>query len=432
MFTRLVRPFRRSTRKPRRNRRSPLASRHLLAEALEDRTLLTTDLVSVAAFSPSWGNGDSYFPSINADGRYVAFTSRATNLVAGEAYGSRSVFGDWNVFVRDVQANATIGVTRDGSGDHASISADGRYVVFDSDATNLVPGDTNRVRDVFVWERQTNKTMPVTFESKGSHGNGPSYFSSISADGRYVAFTSDATNMIPGDTNGVGDIFVRDLPTNTTTCVSLDSGGNQGNGPSYFPVISADGAFVVFVSSAGNLVPDDTNGIPDVFVRDLHAGVTTRVNLDSSGNQVESQGFTGSGPPSISADGRFVAFPSWASNLVPGDTNDRLDVFVRDRQTNFTVRVSLDSLGRQGNGDSAAPSISADGRYVAFISGARNLVPGDTNGAWDVFLRDLQTNTTTCVSVDSDGSQRDTDSDVPSLSSGRTERGLPKSPDVPQ
>ena len=234
----------------------------------------------------------------------------------------------------------------------------------------------------------------VSVDSAGNQGNDDSLRSSISADGRFVAFSSEATNLVPGDTNNQNDIFVRDLLTNTTSRVSVDSAGNQGNLVSFAPSISANGRFVVLESSASNLVPGDSNNNEDIFVRDLFTNTTTRVSVDSAGNQAIGNFFLplSSLLPSISADGRFVAFSSEATNLVPGDTNSRSDIFVRDLLTNTTTRVSVDSAGNQGTNESYTPSISADGRFVTFSSDASNLVPGDSNNNEDIFVRDLFTN----------------------------------------
>jgi len=296
-----------------------------------------------------------------------------------------------------------------------SISADGRFVAFSSDASNIVPGDTNGDSDIFVRDRLTNTTTRVSLDSAGNQGNSRSFITSISADGRFVAFISDASNIVPGDTNGESDIFVRDRLTNTTTRVSVDSAGNQADDFSYNPSFSADGRFVAFTSFASNIVPGNTNRGGDIFVRDTLTNTTTRVSLDSAGNPGNLQ----SGTPSISADGRFVAFTSEASNLVPGDTNRERDgdtnrerdivgrdIFVRDRLTNTTTRVSVDSAGNQGNNDSSSPSISADGQFVAFNSKASNLVPGDTNNTDDIFVVD--TSSTRNVINGTDGNDNQT------------------------
>ncbi|MEG5040385.1 MULTISPECIES: calcium-binding protein [unclassified Microcoleus] len=334
--------------------------------------------------------GFSFRPSISADGRFVTFGSLASNLVPGDTNSTD------DSFVRDLLTNTTTRVSVDSAGNQAnnnffgvaSISADGRFVAFSSLASNLVPGDTNNRSDIFVRDLLTNTTTRVSVDSAGNQGNDGSsigsFFPSISADGRFVAFSSDASNLVPGDTNSTDDIFVRDLSTNTTTRVSVDSAGNQGIGESSDASISADGRFVAFSSFVRNLVPGDTNASRDIFVRDLLTNTTTRVSVDSAGNQ----GNDGSSNPSISADGRFVAFESDASNLVPGDTNNDRDIFVRDLSTNTTTRLSVSGTGNQGNGYSTLPSISADGRFVAFSSDAPDLVPGDTNASRDIFVSD--------------------------------------------
>ncbi|UNU18018.1 calcium-binding protein [Microcoleus vaginatus PCC 9802] len=366
-------------------------------------------------------------PSISPDGRFVAFYSYATNLVPGDTNNHR------DIFVRDTLTNTITRVSVDSAGNQAnadsfspSISTDGRFVAFHSDATNLVPGDTNDNPDIFVRDTLTNTTTRVSLDSAGNQADTELYKGSsgpsISADGRFVAFYSASADFVPGDTNETYDIFVRDTLTNTTTRVSVDSAGNQGNNTSLdqltvsgssSPSISADGRFVAFQSYSSNLVPGDTNDKPDIFVRDTLTNTTTRVSVDSAGNQ----GNSGSDSPSISADGRFVTFDSNASNLVPGDTNDTYDIFVRDTLTNTTTRVSVDSAGNQGNDSSFYdPSISANGRFVAFASSASNLVPGDTNNYGDIFVRDTLTNTTTRVSVDSAGNQGNNSSFDPSIS----------------
>ncbi len=284
----------------------------------------------------------------------------------------------------------------------APLSADGRYVAFVSLASNLVSGDTNGVDDVFVHDRQTGQTTRVSISSDGTQGNAASHHPSISGDGRYVMFVSTASNLVLDDTNGFVDVFVHNRQTMQTTRVSVASDGTQSNGGlvySFEASISADGRYVAFSSSATNLVPDDTNGLIDVFVHDRQTSQTTRI----SGGYDSTQANGASVDPYLSADGRYVAFDSGASNLVPGDTNDTVDVFVYDRQTNQTTRISVASDGVQSNDLSATPSISADGRYVAFTSRADNLVPDDTNNAEDVFVHDRQTSRTTRVSVTSSG-----------------------------
>jgi Tol biopolymer transport system component len=363
----------------------------------------TTTRVNVDS-SGAQANNVSQNPSISADGRFVAFTSFATNLVPGDTNG----FAD--IFVRDRQGGTTERVSVDSNGGQAnsssdmpSLSADGRFVAFMSYSANLVPGDTNGTWDVFVHDRATGLTERASVDSNGAQANASSQNPSISADGRFVVFMSYASNLVPGDTNAFLDVFVRDRQTGTTERVSVDSSGAQGDSDSglIYLSVSADGRFVAFDSHATNLVSGDTNGTWDVFVRDRQLGTTLRASLDSAGLQ----GNDISSGSSISADGRFVAFGSNASNLVPGDTNTVLDVFVRDLQSGTTERVSVDSSGAEGDSESgfAGLSISADGQRVAFTSFATNLVPGDINGIWDVFVHDRATGLTERVSVDSSG-----------------------------
>ena len=332
-------------------------------------------------------NGPSSVAAISADGRFVAFESDATNLVAGDTNGLT------DIFVHDLVARTTTRVSVDSLGRQAngpsfnpSISSDGRFVAFESNATNLVTGDTNGLPDIFVRDLLTGKTTRVSVDSVGRQANGPSYSAAISADGRFVAFESDATNLVMGDTNGKRDVFAYDMTTRATTRVSVDSLGRQANGPSLSAAISGDGRFVAFESDATNLVAGDTNGKRDIFVYDLTTRATTRASVDSLGRQSNGSSFSASN----SADGRFVAFESDATNLVPSDSLLKRDVFVRDLVLGSTVRASVDSADQQALGASSSAAISGDGRSVAFESDANNLVPGDTNLARDVFVHDLR------------------------------------------
>jgi hypothetical protein len=284
----------------------------------------------------------------------------------------------------------------------AAVNGNGQFVAFDSLADNLVPGDTNGVDDIFVRDRIAGRTERVSVSSTGVQGNGASGSASISADGRFVAFQSDATNLVRGDTNGASDIFVHDRMTGKTTRVSVSSGGAQANGGSFGPAISADGNTVAFWSNATNLVPGGSNN-SDVYIHSMLTGKTTLVSVSSSGKQ----GNHFSTEPAISADGNIVAFTSFASNLVPGDTNGTDDVFVRNIKTGRTIRVSVSSSGAQGNGNSFTPAISANGNVVAFASEATSLVPGDTQPltVTDVFVRTVSTGVTQRISVSTTGGQ---------------------------
>jgi Tol biopolymer transport system component len=370
-------------------------------------SLFPVGITAVSLDSSGVGANDvSEKAAISSDGRYVVFTSRADNLVAGDS-NSRV-----DAFVHDRLSGETSreslasgGGQGNGSSSSPSISDDGRYVAFTSDSNNLVGvNDTNGVTDVFVHDRQTGGTTRVSVGPVGLQGNGSSVSSTISDDGFYVAFASTASNLVTGDTNGTSDIFVYNRQAGQTTRVSVDTGGVQSNGNSAAPSISTDGNYVAFISTAPNLVAGDTNGFTDVFVHDRTGGNTTRVSVPSGGVLQANGNSTGS-IPAISADGNHIAFASSATNLVAGDSNGFDDIFVHDRTTGNTFRVSVASDGTQSLGHSSNPVISADGRHVAFDTNANNLVTGDSNASKDIFLHDRMTGTTTRISVNEIGNQ---------------------------
>ena len=261
---------------------------------------------------------------------------------------------------------------------------------------------------MFWRDLEGGQTARLSRSSSGEQSNAGSFSPMVSGDGRRVVFESLASNLVAGDTNGSSDIFVYDQTAGTVSAVSVSRMGATGNAASSHPSLSRNGQFAAFCSRASDLVPDDTNGTPDVFVRDLTKGETTRVSLSNSGSQTSG----GCSRSALSADGRFVAFRSAAPDLVDGDSNGAADVFVRDRQTAQTTRVSVSSSGRQADGASGGSgvAISDDGRLVAFDSGATNLVAEDTNGASDVFVHDRQTGETKRASVNSSGGQGGGDS----------------------
>ncbi len=269
-------------------------------------------------------------------------------------------------------------------------------MVFQSQATNLTADDANGEANIFAHDRQAGTTTRLSLASDGSPSDGDSVAPVISADGRAVAFQSDATNLVTDDVNGADDIFVHNRQSGMTTRVSLATDGTEADGHSFNAALSTAGDIVAFQSAATNLVAADSNGNTDIFVHDRGRGITTRVSLASDGTEANGNSFN----PVLSAAGRFVAFRSVATNLVAGDTNERADIFVHDRQSSVTTRVSLASDGTQADGNSQARlAISADGRLVAFQSFATNLVPDDTNGARDTFVHDRQSGATTRVSL---------------------------------
>jgi Tol biopolymer transport system component len=351
----------------------------------------------------------SFGAAVSSDGSLVAFASDASNLVVGDTNG------DYDVFVRDRGAGTTermsvrsTGKEANGDSYEPGISGDGSIVAFTSASAHLVNSDMNGVADVFVHDRTTGKTERVSIDSSGVEGNGSSFHPYLSFDGRYVAFVSSATNLVPGDTNGRVDVFVRDRLGGTTERVSVDSSGSEADGDSGEAVLSSDGSIVAFSSRATNFDSNPAWGFESIFVHDRNTGATERQSVDSSGVAPADDSRT----PAISGDGMVVAFVSTAKTLVSGDKNWMQDVFVHDRVTGATTRVSVDSNGIEGNMDSYPAALSADGRIVAFASDAWNLVDGDSdpqggNGFTDVFLHERSIGVTLRVSVDSSGNAGD-------------------------
>jgi hypothetical protein len=371
----------------------------------------TTSRISVSGGGAE-ANHESYSATISADGRYVAFHSGASNLVRGDTNG----VGD--VFVRDLSAGTLVRISVSSAGEQAdaavsgpSISADGRFVTFTSWASNLGPGDGNESGDVFVRDLRARTTSRVSVSSSGMEGDNASVESAISATGRYVAFVSHASSLVDGDTNGIQDVFVRDRVTQLTRRVSVSSTGVEANDRSRGASVSADGRYVVFESFASNLVPGDDNGVIDVFVHDLRTDTTVLVSQSSTGTAANGASLAAS----MAADGRRIVFSSAASDLVPGDTNDAGDMFAWDVRTGSTTRIDLTGQG-EAPADAFGASISPDGRYVAFSSYASHLVHGDTNDHADVFVRDLRDGVTSRVSVSTSGAQANSTSDGTAIS----------------
>ena len=383
---------------------------------LFDRTTGTVTLVSRAPDGTSGNRSSGTFGglAVSADGRYVVFGSSASDLVAGDTDGDGDVF----LFDRTTGTVTLVSRAPDGtSGNRSSgdfglvVSADGRYVVFGSYASDLVAGDTNGDSDVFLFDRTTGTVTLVSRTPDGTSGNsisGTFDGAAVSADGRYVVFGSYASDLVAGDTNGDGDVFLFDRTTGQVTLVSRAPDGTSGNRSSgdFGLVVSADGRYVVFSSYASDLVAGDTNGDGDVFLFDRTTGQVTLVSRAPDGTSGNSSSGT-FGSAVVSADGRYVVFGSYASDLVAGDTNGDGDVFLFDRTTGQVTLVSRAPDGTSGNRSSGTfddgAVVSADGRYVVFDSYASDLVAGDTNGDGDVFLFDRTTGQVTLVSRAPDG-----------------------------
>jgi Tol biopolymer transport system component len=360
------------------------------------------------------GNGASYVyrGGISENGRFVAFESYASNFIPNDDNGTYDVFfydrTTRKLKLANVRSNGTKG---DGSAEYPVISADGRIVAFESLSTNLVPDDTLDHRDIFVHNRVTGKTRRVSVRSNGDEANEGSGQVAISGTGRYVAFESAADNLVPNDDNEETDVFVHDRRTGRTTRVSVRSNGNEANSESNEPTISDNGRFVVFDSTAGNLVGNDGPGTSDVFIHDRETGKTKLVSVKSNGNPANGNSFYGVS----SNNGRFIAFESEATNLVAGDSSSR-DVFVHNRKTGKTRRVSGRPNGNEGDGSSERPDISPSGRFVVFDSEAEDLVPGDGNNFEDIFVHDRRTGNTRLLSRASNGDQADDSSHEPAIS----------------
>lgn len=364
----------------------------LAAAPLQAQTTLHASLSSAGVDANR--NCDS--PEISAEGLFVAFDSTATMLDPADTSSTR------DVFLRDLAAGTTVLVsvaTNGRGGDRASslarLTANGAYVVFQSDATNLVSGDFNNQSDVFLRDIAGKVTRRMSVSSSGAAGNDASANGRASDDGAFVVFDSLATNLDAADGNGVGDIFRRDVAAGVTTRISLTDADAEANGRSLTPDISDDGTLVVFASFATNLVSGDSNGFADIYLRDLVAGTTRRLSLSATGAQPTNDCVD----PVISGDGRFVAFGCYADNLVPHDTNGIHDVFVVEVATGAIERASLDNSGRESDGWSLRPSLSNDGRFVGFLSDGTNLGAGDWNNQRDFFVRDRQLGMTSWLSL---------------------------------
>ncbi len=355
-------------------------------------------------------NNNSYYSAISAEGRMVAFQSEASNLVGNDFNGQ------YDIFVRDMRTGETTLVSVSTSGSSAnglslqpSISGNGRYVVFESNASNLVADDTNGQWDLFMRDLQTQTTIRFSLDSSGNQATSRSDSPVFAADNRYIVFHSDAA-LVPEDTNGATDVYRYDAQTRALIRVSTTATGAQANGSSIWPWPSADGNIVVFLSSATNLVSNDTNGWGDIFTKNIATGEVRRVNVSSQGIQSNNESIW----PSISGNGRIVSFCSLGSTLVSGDTNNNWDAFVHDLLTSTTTRINVRPDGSQADSYTRSPTtITRDGRSVTFASLSTNLVVNDTNGFQDVFVRDLQTSTTVRTSFAYDGDQSGDDCFVP-------------------
>jgi hypothetical protein len=379
----------------------------LVAVPVSGAAIAKTTRVSVNSIEAQALNGNSYNVFISAGGRFVVFTSNADNLVPDDMNTYR------DVFIRDRKLGKTRLINVSDAGDQANndfsdaysngspISADGRFVVFSAFADNLVPSDGNADTDVFIRDREKHTTRRISVnsaEEEAQHGD--SVDPAISADGRFVVFASLADNLVPNDSNGSVDVFIRDRKKGVTKRVSVNSAEEQSNGGGSEASVSANGRYVLFGSTSDNLAPGSVDGHEDAYVRDRWKGTTRRVSVSTGGHQAnESVGYM-----SISNSGRYVVFESNADNLVKHDTNGQGDVFVRDRRSKTTRRVSVTSAEKQVGNWSGYAHVSPSGRFVTFESPNAHLVAGDDNGIIDIFVRDIRNGVTMRATSRSGGS----------------------------
>ena len=353
-------------------------------------------------------NGESTQPALDKTGKFVAFASDALNLSTSalglsDVYLKNTQIGDLTLL-----SISSTGESGNSNSSNPSISDDGRYVVFQSTANNFAgydaagnPIDNNSESDIFLKDTQDNSLKLVTVKI----GDGESINPKISADGRYVVFQSLASNFADDDNNGAYDIYLRDLQKNTLTLISSDAKKVQGNNASISPSLSANGLNIAFASDADNLIgfttipdatkpdvvktaPIDNNGNRDVFVKNVTTGEIQLISKNTKG--LSANGVSDS--PSLSADGQKIAFRSFAMDLTASTVSDGgANIFVKDLTKNTTQQITLATDGTLANGESWNPVISPDGNYVAFLSNASNLIVDDTNNVADVFVKNLLT-----------------------------------------
>ncbi len=361
-------------------------------------------------------NNSSSTPQVSATGQFVVYSSHASNLVKNDSNQSDDIF----VYDQATKKHTRVSVNSEGEQANGgswspSISANGRYIVFHSVASNLVPNDTNKAIDIFLHDRMKGKTTRVNLNQKGEQANDHSYYATISANGNHIAFQSTASNLVEQDTNKKSDIFVFKRTTGVLSRISVNSDGEQADNYSYSASISADGRYIAFGSTASNLLSMHGNKKHNkghIFVHDQHTATTTQVSINRHGQPANSYSYY----PSISGDGQSIAFRSEATNLVDNDDNGFSDSFVYDLQHRTITRVNVSSLGQQANSETRDPVMSANGRYVVFQSNADNLVADDDNHIADIFVHDRQTGTTRRVNISCSGKQANDVSYTPSLS----------------
>jgi hypothetical protein len=353
------------------------------------------------------GNGVSqgYIDNLSNNGRYAAFESVATNLVVDDENELQ------DIFVHNIKTGKTrrVSITSDGdevtdeSSSAPALSGNGRRVAFISDSEDLVGGDNNEVTDIFVHNLETRKTKRVSVSSNGDEGDQPAGDQpDVSRNGRFVAFHT-TSQLVGKDNNDDADIYVRDLRERRTHLVSIHSNGDAvTDGESIYPQISENGRFIVFNSSSSELINSDANGVVDVFIHDRQTGRTRRVSVNSNGNEVARD----SQYPQVSADGRIISFDS-TGGFVSADDNDVSDVYVHNRETGRTKLVTRGHNGGSTDQESSYTSLSPNGRMIGFYSYATNLIANDPDGDYSAYVYDRVTKKIRMVDRDSSGDPGD-------------------------
>lgn len=349
------------------------------------------------------GTGISGSPRLSTDGRFLAFQTNAFNLTGDPALNFQVVLKDTATGAVDVVSRSPLGPPGNGGAFSSGWpSEDGRYVAFSSTATNLVAPDGNgNLADAFVFDRQLNAIERVSISSAGVQGNERTFVADMTPDGRFVVMETLASNLVPNDLNQTWDVILRDRVSNTTERISVTAANSEPNGSSRGARISADGRYVAFGSSATNIVPNISNGFTNIYIRDRLAGTVTRIGMGLAGAQPGGN----SDVFGISASGSRVLIRSNAFNLVPNDWNGKSDFFLLDLGQGTTTRVSLGDLGQEGDGDVLQGDLSRDGTIAGFSSLANNLTAGDANPGSDLFIHEIASGRTLLVTRNSLGVQ---------------------------
>lgn len=356
------------------------------ANSLSTTTLLTRGLDGDGA-NAYVGNGSHN--AISENGDTIVFSSYANNLVPVDGNNTSDIFV-YNKITKQIQliSNNEAGFAANGASTTPSVSADGRYIAYTTEATNLVTDSGplcfggGKCTNIILHDRYLHSNKHVNRNTLGLRIDASPYEApAVSADGRFVAFQSKSSISL-GDENDTYDILIRDTVANVTRLVSVDDTGHTGDFESSEFSVNGDGRFVAF-RTASKLLPGDADNTEDIFLRDIQMGTTSLVSVMQNGS---SQPDKPAAQPSISKDGRYVAYAGWSDNIVPGDTNRSIDIFLRDVQAGTTKRVSVNSKGQQANFDSLHPDISSDGQYIVFSSVANNLIRFDPNQSQDVFI----------------------------------------------